>query len=367
MKKGRSAISGIGPIFVLWMGLGLMPPADASAAVPTWVNPKEAIGPDLARFQQGKKELTALEKEEIRKYGYTALEVMTYVDSNRETRGKPGFTVYHRCINVTGRGGNIRDSGILQKYRFYYPNYGSRIKQEGIKPGGVEYRYISLITGPAETKGDTSMRTYYLAAPGYRKDSDNWQYSKKTRKVTRNVAANRQDEGMMITTRDDDEGREPWDEDHRILGEDLYRGNPCLVVESVHRAKGYYLAKRVIWVEKTNFLDLHEEQFDHKGHLFKLLEKDWFQVKPSNYWFPRETNSVKLPMGRRTIHQTPIYIVHEGPMKDDYNMQGIRKQVPWVQVDGVLPPVTGSASLPPEPQPRLEFWERMGLKIQMRQ
>lgn len=92
-------------------------------------------------------------------------------------------------------------------------------------------------------------------------------------------------------------------------------------------------------------------------------------MRPSNYWFPRLTNSVKLPMGRRTIHQTPIYVIHEGPMKekDDFNMQGLRKQVPQIEVDGVLPPVTSSADLPPEPQPRLELWGKMGIKVHVRQ
>ncbi|MBI1987256.1 MAG: outer membrane lipoprotein-sorting protein [Nitrospinae bacterium] len=207
-----------------------------------------------------------------------------------------------------------------------------------------------MLTSPAENRGDTTMRTYYLQVPGKRKDSDSWRYSKKARKVTRDVASDRQDDqGSMHTTRDDNEGREPWQENHRILGEDLYKGQACFVVESVHRSKDYYLGKRVIWVEKTNFLDLHEEQYDPEGRLWKILEKEWFQVRPGNWWFPRLMNSIKLPMGRRTIHQTPIYRIHEGPVKDDYNMQGLRKQVPWIEVEGVLPPKSSYADLPPEP------------------
>ncbi|MBI1987255.1 MAG: hypothetical protein HYS70_02765 [Nitrospinae bacterium] len=62
---------------------------------------------------------------------------MTYMDSNRETRGKPDFSVYHLCVNVTRRGGNIREGGILQKYKFYYQGYAARLKQKGIQPGDV--------------------------------------------------------------------------------------------------------------------------------------------------------------------------------------------------------------------------------------
>jgi hypothetical protein len=46
-----------------------------------WINPKDLVGdPSLVQLQMGKKELTGIEKEEIKRYGYTGLEVMTYVD-----------------------------------------------------------------------------------------------------------------------------------------------------------------------------------------------------------------------------------------------------------------------------------------------
>ncbi len=50
-----------------------------------WVNPKVALGdPAIARLHHGKTELTREEKEDIARYGYTGLELMTYVECNRE-------------------------------------------------------------------------------------------------------------------------------------------------------------------------------------------------------------------------------------------------------------------------------------------
>lgn len=44
-----------------------------------WINPREVLkDPMIARLQQGRKELTPREREEIEKYGYTGLEIMTY-------------------------------------------------------------------------------------------------------------------------------------------------------------------------------------------------------------------------------------------------------------------------------------------------
>jgi len=48
-----------------------------------WVNPKDIIkDPMLARLQQGRTELTDKEEKEIKEYGYTGLELITYVDIN---------------------------------------------------------------------------------------------------------------------------------------------------------------------------------------------------------------------------------------------------------------------------------------------
>lgn len=361
--KMKDVVKGIGWIFVLGVAfLWLASPSQAGER--QWVNPKEAIGPQLARLPQWKKGLTDQEKEEIQKYGYTGLELMTYVDSNRETRGKPNYSRYQRCVNVTG-GRNIRASEFQEKYRFLYPDYRARMTYQGIEPGDMEYKSIIIITSPSDSRGDTSLRTSYLSSPNKWKDGDNWRWGKSTRKITRSVALNRQDmQGSMITTRGDDEGRELWEEEHRIIGEDILRGKECFVVESRHQVlKDYYLSKRVNWVEKTNFLDLHEEQFNREGQLVMILDKDWFQLKPGGWWFPREMSSIAFPSLRRTIHQTPIYVISQESEPDILNMQGLRATTPWIKADGTLPPITAYDSLPPEPKVRQEFWEKQGNKV----
>jgi hypothetical protein len=290
---------------------------------------------------------------------------MTYLDSNRETRGKPDYSRYHRCINVTG-GRNIRVSGFIESFKFLYQGYRARMTYQGIEPGDMEYKSMYLILNPAEMRGSTTLRTYYLSSKGKWKDGDNWNWSKKTRKVTRNVATNRQDmQGSMITTRGDDEGRELWEEEHRIIGEDVLRGKACFVVESRHNfLKNYYLSKRVNWVEKTNFLDLHEEQYNQKKKLVTILDKEWFQMKPGNWWVPRDMNSMSLPSLRRTLHQTPLYAIMDESKSDLFNMQGLRTMTPWISdTNGTLPEVTGYDSLPPEPKMRREFWDKLGTKM----
>jgi hypothetical protein len=38
---------------------------------------------------------------------------------------------------------------------------------------------------------------------------------------------------------------------------------------------------------------------------------------------------------------------------------------PWLEVDGVLPPINSYVDLPPEPEISWEFWKKMGIKIEV--
>ena len=52
---------------------------DASSGK-AWINPREAVSdPESIRVQQGRKELTQDEKNEVQRYGVTGLELMSYV------------------------------------------------------------------------------------------------------------------------------------------------------------------------------------------------------------------------------------------------------------------------------------------------
>ena len=67
-----------------------------------WINPKEYYKDnlDLVRNPKDKKELTETEKHEIKKYGFTGLELMTYLFYNKET-GLLDRDSFDRFYNIT--------------------------------------------------------------------------------------------------------------------------------------------------------------------------------------------------------------------------------------------------------------------------
>jgi hypothetical protein len=312
------------------------------------------------RLQQGKKELTAQEKGEIQKYGFTGLELMTYLYANKAL--PPDSDVIHRCINYNGVA--VVSSEWLFRRMYNYKNILDKITYQSVKPGEIEYKMLGYVADPPATRGMAILQVYYARTEKSQKNREQWTYLPKLKRVRKDVPEDRQAEyGSMIVSADDDELREPWEEEHKILGEDSVGGRPVLVVESRHRLNpNYYLSKRVVWVEKTNFVDLHEEQFNRQGKLFKIFDIDWMQIKPGNYWVARETNLVKFPSGERTVHQTPSWIIGQGLSEKDFSARVLENERPWRKLDYHFTPVHTLNDLPPPPKVRTGFWNRLGTK-----
>lgn len=325
-------------------------------------NPRRTIGdPNLARLQQGRTELTALEKEEIKKYNHTALEIMTYVHDNKHSGADNDE--FHRCYNMGPLG--IRAADIYIRSKYNYKNYRDLLTYNGIKPGDLIYKRMSIITDPVSMRGDGTLSLYYLKSFENDKDMTQWSHTKILRKLSRVNPPDRETTGGMITTRDDDEGRYPWEENHKIIGEDQVKGKDCFVIESIHKKPTYYLSKRVIWIEKENYLDLHEEQFDRKGILFKIFDKDWYVE--NGYWVPEITNVVDLSFKRRTIHHnTRAWLVNQGLRDIDFSVTMLFKGKPWRDPKDKykeLRPLRDFSVIPPEPTVKEDFWKRMGIKV----
>jgi hypothetical protein len=331
-----------------------------------WINPKDLVGdPSLVRLQRGKKALTDIEKENIRRYGYTGLEVMTYVDIVKYQLWA-NFDEIHSCVNAS-RWGGIKVGDVWGKRKFYLDSYVDRITLNGIRPGDIEYKELYISTAPPDAKGNTILGVFYLNSDSQFKEKAEWRYSVGLRKVSRLNPSHRQDNyGSMITTRDDDESRDPWEENHRIMGEDQIKGYDCLVIESVHEDPKYYLSKRIIWVERNNFLEVHEEQFDRKGELFKIFDQDWYQVEPGGFWSPKLTDIIKLPQKRRTIHRRRWEFSRHTDSEFTLGalatpaLGGEEKFSPFSRI-------RNDSDLPSEPTVRWAFWKRMGISIKIKE
>jgi hypothetical protein len=241
------------------------------------------------------------------------------------------------------------------------------LTHNSIKPGNIEYKESFIALSPPEKRGNSFTGIFYLNSDSQYKEKAQWRYSVGLRKVSRVNPGHRQDNvGSDVTTRDDDESRDPWEENHRIIGEDHLMGFDCVVIESIHKDPKYYLSKRVIWVERNNFLEIHEEQFDREGELYKLFDKEWYQVEPGGFWAPKLTDIIKLPQKRRTYRRNAWEFNRH---KDtEFSLGSLANPV----VEGEekfshFPKIRNYSDFSPEPTVRWEFWKRMGIAIKVKE
>ena len=324
--------------------------------------PTETIkDPVLARLQQGRKELSAQEKEEVKKYGYTGLEIMTYADANNYP-GKDWDAIFNSVS--LGSDGHIRVQRWIQNTKWCYGKYQDLLTYTGIRPGDIRAKRRSIHFYPPEMEGNANLSYTYLEKEGMFKDEASWIYLDNLRKVRHFAAGPKQDHvGNMNITYDDYRRRNPWEEEHKILGLDDFNGQESFVIESKHRLiPDYYLSKRVSWIEKEKFLPLHEEQFDRENKLFFMIDKEWHQVKPWEYWVISQWNIINLAINSRSIYQSFDWIFDHGLEDEEFTLNKLRRPRYWRDIKIPLPEYKKDKDFPPPPQIRWDFWEKVGSK-----
>lgn len=323
-----------------------------------WRNPREVIGdPTLARLQQGRKELSLGEKEDLRKYGYTGLEVMTYLDDNLDPGGWDA-DVFRRTVRISARG-LIQSEIWLIKMKYAYQEYKALLTYDGIRPGEVRDRLGGVNLFPPKAKGSAGFSHVYLRSRGFDKREEGAVYLVDLQRPRRLRPTNPQDNWSgTVLSWDDFRWREPWEEEHRILGEDTLRGSPCLVIESRHLDPHYYLNRRVTWVEKIHFTDLHEEQFDRQGQLWKVADQSWERVMSWGYWAKRYDYWTDLSSGQSSAVEYFEWRFDLGFQDAEFTEGALIKGIkPWREPQRPILPVKDPSELPSKPQVRWEFWK----------
>ncbi|MFQ5903802.1 MAG: outer membrane lipoprotein-sorting protein [Candidatus Binatia bacterium] len=330
-----------------------------------WINPKDVIGdPMIARLQGGRAELNGLEKSEIEKYGFTGLEIITYLDGNLWP-GKDNDAFY-RLVHVTA-GGNITVSLWIRRDKHYFKDNRAIVTHDGIKPGEIKEKERHYHITPPDIAEAQDVIEHFMTSEKFQINQREWVWLKKTRKISPYESNVKEDNyaGTELTYDEFRRWRRPWEEDHRILGEDRIDGYDCFVVESKNHNPKYYLSKRLSWVEKNNFIDLHEEQFGRDGRLLKVFDKKWEQVKPWNYWVRKELNVINLKSRDRTLLQTAGWIFDQGLEDSFFYVGNLNRRHIWRDIKDPFPSVKKVSDLPPPPQVQSGFWQEIGVKPEL--
>jgi hypothetical protein len=327
-------------------------------------NPKVLIGdPSLARLQQGRKELTGEEKKDLERTVFTGLELMTYVHVHR----RPGKDAeYFRWVRATDIGGIIQTTMHSVREKHYFKSHRALLTEDGIKPGDIEFRRMGFYFLPLVNKGDTYLQAaLYKSRTDYRPSLGHFRPFS-LRRVRSVITPDKPTTYYgALETHDDFYAREPWEEEHRILGEDSCGDKSCFVVESKNWfVKNPYYSRRVTWVEKESFLDLHEEQFDPQGRLFRVMDKEW-ELHGSGYWVNKLWIVLDVASGQKSVEEKTEWAFDQGFSDADISLRMLDKEEPWRRPKVFLPAIEKASALPPDPQVRWDFWKKRGETLRL--
>lgn len=241
-------------------------------------------------------------------------------------------------IEVDARG-YIRQRATMRKRLQLYDNYQELLDFEGgkVKPGEPKRKDIIFMLTPPQLKNQTLLSWTYKETPDLRKMVDWWIYIPALRQVRRLATGERSDGvagGDM--TYDDIVGREPFDENHTLLGEDTLPADDiipepvdCYVIKAVHTDPTYYLSKRIVWIDKTRFIRWREEQYDKKGNLWRIFER---RMEPQGKdGLLDHTNWYDWNVQKHFRQWVRIFNVsHEGDFKErEFEPNFLRKEYTW--------------------------------------
>lgn len=197
-----------------------------------------ASGAAIARAQ-------ALSGEEIMRRSYLA-------------RYYPGEDISaHVIMRLVSEGGQERVREFIMSRR-------------NLKEGG-EQCYFMYFHRPPDVRG-----TAFLVWAYPRRDDDRWLYVPALNLVRR-IAASDKYESFVGSdfTYEDVAGREPGEDAHKLLREEKAGGGDAYVVESVPRDPGNSdFGRKLSWIDKTTWLPLKEEYYDHRGDLARVFTAD---------------------------------------------------------------------------------------------
>lgn len=128
-------------------------------------------------------------------------------------------------------------------------------------------KYFIYFHKPSDVK-DTTFMVYKYPE----KDDDRWLFIPVINLVKR-IAANDKYSSFVGSdfTYEDVSGRKPEEDNHTFLRKEELNGKNCLVIESIPKNPSEH-AKKISWIDGSNFLPLKEEFYDRQEELYRQFE-----------------------------------------------------------------------------------------------
>jgi len=188
-----------------------------------------------------------------------------------------------------------------------------------LEPNGIDNKRMTRFLEPTDVKGTVSMLIEHTD-----RDDDIWIYLPSVKKVRRLISSNKKDSFVGTDfSYGDVIGHKVKEWNHTMLKDEEVDGTPCFVIEAIPKDAtikantGY--SKRIVWIQKDNFVTLKSIAYDEAGELLKEARyKHFKEVDPvKKKWQAGILEARNLQTGHSTVITIDNFKVNIG-VKDDY-------------------------------------------------
>jgi len=180
---------------------------------------------------------------------------------------------------------------------------------------------LSIFNKPRDVKGTTFLSFSHTTGP-----DDQWLYLPALKRVKRISSKNKSGPFMGSEFSFEDFGSfEVAKYTYHYLGDDQLRGMDSFVVEQfpVDENSGY--TRRVVWIDKQDYLIHKVEFYDRKNSLLKTLSYLDYQQYLGKFWRAQTMSMVNHQNGKSTELQWKNYAFNTGLKDSDFNRNSLKR------------------------------------------
>ena len=184
---------------------------------------------------------------------------------------------------------NSRGQKRIRKTRRYW------IDMEG--KNGFNEKTIIFFDKPSDVKGTSLLNWSYSKI---NKDDDQWLYLPALRKIKRMASADKEKSFMGSDLTYDDMGdRDVEEDEHRLTGTEDINGNSCYIIEMIPLDRNYMYSKKIVWIDREEYIDYRIDFYDRKGRFLKRQENTWTKV--ADIWVLKKISVKNEQSGHSTV------------------------------------------------------------------
>ncbi len=181
---------------------------------------------------------------------------------------------------------------------------------------------LTVFDKPRDVKGTAFLSYSHTTGP-----DDQWLYMPAIKRVKRISSRNKSGPFMGSEFAFEDfSSFELSKYRYNFLGEEQYNGKECFKVEQfpVDQNSGY--TRRIVWVDKENYLEQKVEFYDRKNALLKTLTYTDYQQFSGKFWRALSLNMVNHQNGKSTELKWMNYAFNTGLTDKDFNRNALKRK-----------------------------------------